>query len=133
MGDDDARAAMHQTPERLLDQPLGFGIDVRGRFVEHQQQGWIEGLRQPNVQAPLAFSFLARGVHEENTPGAQSATPAPETQEETPYHQGSVLLNFFSWASENERELFYADPNYQDINRFVSNTGIVRILPLETM
>jgi hypothetical protein len=106
---------------------------IRKEQASYAQQGWIEGLRQPAVQAPLAFSFLARGVHEEGTSSGPAATPAPEGQEEAPYHLGSVLLNLFSWASDNEREQFYADPNYQDINRFVSSTGIVRILPLELM
>lgn len=106
---------------------------IRKEQASYAQLGWIEGLHKPEVQAPLAFSFLARGVHEEVPPGAQSATPAPESQEEVPYHLGSVLLNLFSWASDYERDQFYADPNYQDINRFVSSTGIVRILPLEPM
>ena len=106
---------------------------IRKEQAEYAQLGWIKGLRQQEVQAPLAFAFLARGVHEENVPGIQSATPAPESAEDIPYHQGSVLLNLFSWASENEREQFYADANYQDINRFVSTTGTIRILPLEPM
>jgi quinol monooxygenase YgiN len=106
---------------------------IRKEQASYVQQGWIEGLRQPAVQAPLAFSFLARGIHEEGTASSSAATPASEGQEEAPYHLGSVLLNLFSWASDNEREQFYADANYQDINRFVSSTGIVRILPLELM
>ncbi len=106
---------------------------IRKEQAAYAQLGWIEGLRQPAVQAPLAFSFLARGVHEESFAGGQSATPTSDTAEEAPYHQGSVLLNLFSWASEDEREQFYADPNYQDINRFVSSTGTVRVLPLEPM
>ncbi len=108
---------------------------IRKDQAEYAQLGWIEGLRQRTVQEPLAFAFLARGVHEESFPGNQSVTPtpAPDSAEDAPYQQGSVLLNLFSWASENEREQFYADPNYQDINRFVSTTGTIRILPLEPM
>jgi len=105
---------------------------IRKEQAEYVQLGWIEGLRQPAVQAPLAFSFLARGVHEESFGGGGATAAAPEG-EEVPYQQGSVLLNLFSWGGENERERFYADPNYQDMNRFVSSTGTIRILPLETM
>ena len=106
---------------------------IRKEQAEYAQLGWIAGLRQQAVQEPLAFAFLARGVQEESFPGSPFPTPAPDTTEEMPYHQGSVLLNLFSWASEHEREQFYADPNYQDINRFVSTTGTIRILPLEPM
>jgi quinol monooxygenase YgiN len=107
---------------------------IRKEQAEYAQLGWIEGLQQRAVQAPLAFAFLARGIHE-NFPGSQSTTPTPalDSPEEVPYLQGSVLLNLFSWASENEREQFYADQNYQDINRFVSTTGTIRILPLESL
>src|SRR5277367_4808930 len=36
MGDGDHRAALHQRPQAFLDQVLGFGIERRGRFVEHE-------------------------------------------------------------------------------------------------
>ncbi len=106
---------------------------IRKEQAEYAQLGWIEGLRQKTVQEPLAFAFLARGVQEEGSSGGPFATPTPDSGEEMPYHQGSILLNLFSWASEREREQFYADQNYQDINRFVGTTGTIRVLPLEPL
>ena len=38
VGDDDRRAVVHQPLERLLDQPLGFGVERGGRLVEQQDR-----------------------------------------------------------------------------------------------
>ncbi len=109
---------------------------IRPDHVEFAQQGWIKGLRSQTTQPTLAFAFLARGVYEENAPPptkipvAQQSTPVPA---DTSTPQGPVLLNLFSWESENDREEFYADPNYQAINRLSSTVGIVKTLPLEPM
>jgi hypothetical protein len=104
---------------------------IRKEQAEYAQLGWMKGLQQQEVQSTLAFAFLARGVHEDSMPISRLATSA--TTEEAAYHKGSVLLNLFSWASEDQRKEFYAEPSYQAINRFVSGTGTVRILPLEPM
>ena len=37
VGDDDRGAVFHQPLERVLDQPLAFGVERGGRFVEQQQ------------------------------------------------------------------------------------------------
>jgi quinol monooxygenase YgiN len=107
---------------------------IRKEQAEYAELGWIKGLRQQAVQSTLAFGFLARGVLEE-TFAASRLVDASETEtaQSADYHQGSVLLNLFSWGSEHEREEFYTDANYRAINRFVSSTGTVRILPLELM
>jgi hypothetical protein len=107
---------------------------IRKEQAEYAELGWIEKLRQQAVQSTLAFAFLARGMQEETFAASRaSAGGKPTTAHSVPYHQGSVLLNLFSWGSENEREEFYADPNYQAINRFVNSTGSVRVLSLEPM
>src|SRR5713226_6131575 len=36
MGDHNSRSSPHQIRESSLDQPLGLGIERRGRFIEHQ-------------------------------------------------------------------------------------------------
>lgn len=107
---------------------------IRKEQAEYAELGWIEKLRQQAVQSTLAFAFLARGMQEETFAASRAlASGKPATMQNVPYHQGSVLLNLFSWGSESEREEFYADPNYQAINRFVTSTGSVRVLSLEPM
>ncbi len=107
---------------------------IRKEQAEYAELGWIKGLRQQAVQSTLAFGFLARGMLEETFAASRpSEASKADGAQGAAYHHGSVLLNLFSWASENERAEFYADPNYQAINRFVSGTGTVRILPLEPM
>ncbi|HEV2661408.1 MAG TPA: antibiotic biosynthesis monooxygenase [Ktedonobacteraceae bacterium] len=107
---------------------------IRKEQAEYAELGWIEKLRQQAVQSTLAFAFLARGMQEETFAASRAlASGKPTTAQSVPYHQGSVLLNLFSWGSESEREEFYADPNYQAINRFVTGTGSVRVLSLEPM
>ncbi len=105
---------------------------IRPNQVEFIQRGWIEALRRQAAQPMLAFAFLARGLHEKKQGnGGPSAPDAPVTLDDLAH--GSIFLNLFSWGSETEREDFYADTNYQAINRFVTSEGIIRILPLEPM
>ena len=107
---------------------------IRKEQAEYAELGWIEKLRQQAVQSTLAFAFLARGMQEETFAASRaSARGKTGATQSLPYHRGSFLLNLFSWGSESEREEFYADPNYQAINRFVNSTGSVRVLSLEPM
>jgi hypothetical protein len=107
---------------------------IRKEQAEYAELGWIEKLRQQAVQSTLAFAFLARGMQEETFAASRaSARGKTGATQSLPYHRGSFLLNLFSWGSENEREEFYADPNYQAINRFVNSAGSVRVLSLEPM
>jgi hypothetical protein len=38
VGNHDGRAMLHQPVERVLHQPLAFGVERRGRLVEKQQR-----------------------------------------------------------------------------------------------
>ena len=99
------------------------------------QRGWIEGLHRQEIQSLLAFSFLARGTDEsiltlppvENVDGVDGVAPSPVTR------QGTLLLNLLSWASDRDREDFFADLDYKAIKRFLGTTGILHILSLEPM
>ena len=39
VGDGDGAAALHQDPQRVLDEALGVGVDARRRLVEHEHVG----------------------------------------------------------------------------------------------
>lgn len=108
---------------------------IRADQAERTQRGWIESLRRQAVQPSLAFSFLARGMNEPTPlPAELTATrPVNMPREDTPYQQGSVFLNLLSWASEADREEFYADQNYLAISRFLSSVGIIQILTLDPL
>ena len=101
---------------------------IRSGQVDATQQGWIQELRHQASQPVLAFAFLARGSHE----AAQPAKASPASSTPSSPH-GSVFLNLLSWASEAEREEFYADGNYQAINKMVNSVGKMRVFSLEPM
>ena len=52
VGDDQGRAVPHQSFERLLDEPLAFGIECAGRFVE-QQDRCVAQQRAGDRDAPI--------------------------------------------------------------------------------
>ena len=108
---------------------------IRADQAERTQRGWIESLRRQAVQPALAFAFLARGMHEPTAlPLELTATrPVNMPRGDTPYQQGSVFLNLLSWASEADREEFYANQNYVAISRFLSSVGIIQILTLDPL
>ena len=89
--------------------------NVRADQVEFVQQGYIKGLRQQAIQPMLAFALLARGINEESYPASRQG----RTLEEHSVASGSsrqpnnLFLSLFSWASEEDREDFYADPRYR--------------------
>jgi hypothetical protein len=64
---------------------------------------------------------------------ASSPSSANAVNNETVYQRGSVFLNLLSWASETDREDFYADSNYQAISRFINGMGVMQILPLDPL
>lgn len=100
--------------------------------VDVVQRGWIEGLRRQAVDPLLAFSFLARG-----TDDSLLTLPPAQTSEDTSpspiARQGTLFLNLLSWASDGDRELFFSDPDYKAIRRFLKSMGILHILSLEPM
>lgn len=99
---------------------------------DRTQRGWIESLRRQAVQPTLAFAFLARGTHETTSPHQEHPQNTIVTGD-TPYHQGSIFLNLLSWASEADREEFYADQNYLAISRFLNSVGVIQILTLDPL
>ena len=108
---------------------------IQADQAERTQRGWIESLRRQAVQPSLAFAFLARGLNEPTTlpQGLSSTSPVSTPLGDTPYQEGSVFLNLLSWASEADREEFYADQNYLSISRFLSSVGIIQILTLDPL
>jgi len=103
---------------------------VRPEQADLVQRGWVEGLRRQVVQPTLAFAFLSRGINDDES------TPTPPLLNTSKVNisvieQGSTFLNLLSWSSEEERERFYSDLDYQAVNRFVTSMGVVEILPLE--
>ncbi len=103
-------------------------ITVRSQHVELVQKGWLQGLHQHNLQLSLSFAFFAR---------TQALSPAlsgianSQGNTEPPGSTSSIFLCFLSWASDAEREEFYANANYQAMNKFIEGIGSTRILPLE--
>ena len=108
---------------------------IQADQAERTQRGWIESLRRQAVQPSLAFAFLARGMNETTAlpQGLPSTSPVSMPRGDTPYQEGSVFLNLLSWASEADREEFYADQNYLAISRFLSSVGIIQILTLDPL
>ncbi len=100
---------------------------------ERTQRGWIESLRRQAVQPTLAFAFLARGVNEETVSSSYSPLPNAKGIGDAPYQHGSIFLNLLSWASETERDEFYADPTFQVMSRFLNSMGVVQLLTLEPL
>ncbi|HLI06765.1 MAG TPA: hypothetical protein VKV40_09365 [Ktedonobacteraceae bacterium] len=110
---------------------------IRPDQAELAQRGWIESLRRQAVQPTLAFAFLARGVKDETSWLSNPAQPAISVANgalaESPYQHGPIFLNLLSWASESEREDFYAHPNYKVIQRFLNSIGTIQTLALEPL
>ena len=106
---------------------------IRADQAERTQRGWIESLRRQAVQPTLAFAFLARGVNEiASMPEHPPATRA-RNEADAFYQHGSIFLNLLSWASEADREEFYADANYQAISLFLNSVGIIQMLTLDPL
>lgn len=97
------------------------------------QQIWLHGLREQALSSTLTFAFLARGMDREATeprrifkvPGEPHLMPQDATQ------YGSVLLSFFSWASEMEREEFYSSTPYHKLQRSVEKAGKMRTFSID--
>jgi hypothetical protein len=104
---------------------------MRPDQAERTQRGWIESLRRQAVQPTLSFAFLARGVNEDATASLPSLSLQSTAVADSPY--GSIFLNILSWASEADREEFYADLNYQAISRFLGSVGVVQIITLDPL
>jgi len=101
--------------------------------VNATQQEWLRRLRQPSLQSTLSFSFLARGIRE-SVPSSQAPSPVTpmESQDASSTYSG-ILLHLLSWASDSDREEFYAHPGYQAIYKTVNSAGKMHVLPLELL
>ena len=99
---------------------------IRPEQAEYARRGWIESLRRQVVQPTLtlASALLARGVEEENVTATSEKTSEDLAN-------GSIFLNMVSWPDEANREEFYADQDYQAINRFLNSVGVVQMIKLE--
>lgn len=106
---------------------------IRPDQADQTQRGWIESLRRQATQPNLAFAFLARGLNEDALPNPSPETLETAGGEDSSYLRGPVFLNLLSWANETDREDFYADANFQAINRFLGGVGILQILPLDLL
>ncbi|HYU76213.1 MAG TPA: hypothetical protein VEL31_26370, partial [Ktedonobacteraceae bacterium] len=65
-------------------------------------------------------------------PELSLATNTPNRGEDL-YQHGCIFLNLLSWASEADREEFYADANYQAISLFLNSVGIIQMLTLDPL
>src|ERR1700730_15065533 len=99
---------------------------IRADQADRTQRGWIESLRRQAVQPTLSFAFLARGVNEDATASLPSLSLQSTAVANS--SNGSIFLNILSWASEADRQEFYADLNYQAISRFLGSVGVVQII-----
>jgi len=106
---------------------------IRADQADRTQRGWIESVRRHAVQPTLAFAVLARGDNENTSiPELSLATSTPNGGEDL-YQHGCIFLNLLCWASEADREEFYADANYQAISLFLNSVGIIQMLTLDPL
>lgn len=101
---------------------------IRPEQAELTQRAWIESLRRQAISPTLAFAFLARGFNEETMAAQVSGTSA---KDDYPHQHRSIFLNLLSWASEADREDFYADASYRAISLFLGSVGNVQMLTLD--
>lgn len=105
-------------------------VEVPGTQTEVTQKAWIEGLRRQAAEPALAFAFLACGRHEvvaSSTDTAHAEALSGNTQ------QNTIFLNILSWATEQDREFFYANSDYRALQRFINSIGTVQNTQLEAM
>lgn len=103
---------------------------MRTDQADYAQHMWLKELREHIIEPSLAFAFLARGAREDSLNVVANLKARAAAAITTPV-RGPVIMSFFSWANENERETFYAHPGYQAINKFISGISVTRTFPLE--
>jgi quinol monooxygenase YgiN len=104
-------------------------MTVRSQHVELMQKGWLQGLHQHSLQLSLSFAFFART--QAPSPAFLGRAKSQGNVEQPSSSTSSIFLCFLSWASDTEREEFYANANYQAMNKFIEGIGSTRVLPLE--
>jgi heme-degrading monooxygenase HmoA len=105
--------------------------NVRPDKIEQAQQVWLKSLSQQARETSLSYAFFARGAYEDPALALRHPPTEAAHHKDSSYLQGTVLLNFFSWGTERDRETFYAHPLSQRIATFINSTSISRILALE--
>jgi quinol monooxygenase YgiN len=106
---------------------------IRPDQADRAERGWIECLRRQVVQPVLSFAFLARGLNEDTIASHTFSATSASGGGDSPYKHGSIFLNLLSWASQADREDFYADQYYQAISRFLNSVGIVQVITLDPL
>jgi quinol monooxygenase YgiN len=105
--------------------------------AEDSQQKWMSELRKQDLKLPLGFAFLAHGRREEEATSQGKplfAPAAPEHHVHPAKASDAVLLNFFSWSSENDCRRFYASPAYKELDAFMRAINAMQhVFFLETM
>jgi len=108
-------------------------VAVSTPHVEQTRQNWVQELRHPDVQALLTFGFLAQGISD--TPTAiRIARPGFALNGREIFKQtGSLLMSFYSWSTEIERNAFYTNQHVQQLKPIEEKALKTRIIPLETL
>lgn len=108
-------------------------VEVPATQTEVTQKAWIEGLRRQAAEPTLAFAFLACGNPEDMAPSLPHTNEANSEVAEVSTPQHTIFLNILSWASEQDRDFFYANSDYQALQRFIHSVGTVQNIHLEPM
>jgi heme-degrading monooxygenase HmoA len=108
-------------------------VAVTTPHIEQARQNWLQELRHPDVQALLTFGFLAQGISDTPT-ATRIARPGFALNGREIFKQaGSLLMSFYSWSTEIERNAFYASPRVQQLKPIEEKAIKTRIIPLETL
>lgn len=108
-------------------------ISVSTRHAEQTCQNWLQELRHPDLQALLTFGFLAQGISDTPTV-TRIARPGFAINGREIFKQaGSLLLSFYSWSSEIERNAFYANAHFQQLKTIEEQAIKTRLIPLKNL
>lgn len=110
---------------------------VRPEMAERVEQEWLESLSRQAREPVLSFALFARSVEEEPASTQPANLASPQSQAESrprsAVNQGILFFTLLSWSSEQYREDFYADQEYQNIQGLLNRTGIVHVLTLDPL
>lgn len=103
--------------------------------LQQVRQRWQHELHQPELQAFLTFGFLAQGSTDPaaTTPNQQANTITNKHESAKQTEPGSLLLAFYSWSNEIERNEFMLNAHYQQLTALEEQASNVLILSLERL
>jgi hypothetical protein len=103
--------------------------------LQQVQQRWQHELHQPELQASLTFGFLAQGSTDPSAaaPNQQANTVLNKHEPSKQTEPGSLLLAFYSWSNEIERNEFMLNTHYQQLKVLEEQASSVLVLSLETL